>query len=126
GILSLPLMKELKSHAPDAVCTTVSWNIPRQMLVNRDKPPFDNPDLRRAMALALDRKAFIDIISDGEGSIGGAMMPPPARAWGMPLEVLHSLPGYGPDVQKNRAEAREIMKKLGYGPDKRLPVTVTT
>jgi peptide/nickel transport system substrate-binding protein len=126
GILSLPLMKELKSHAPDAVCTTVSWNIPRQMLVNRDKPPFDNPDLRRAMALALDRKAFIDIISDGEGSIGGAMMPPPAGAWGMPLEVLHTLPGYGPDVQKNRAEAREIMKKLGYGPDKRLPVTVTT
>ena len=126
GILSLPLMKELKSHAPDAVCTTVSWNIPRQMLVNRDKPPFDNPDLRRAMALALDRKAFIDIISDGEGSIGGAMMPPPAGAWGMPLEVLHTLPGYGPDVQKNRAEAREIMKKLGYGPDKRLPLTVTT
>ena len=28
--------------------------------------------------------------------------------------------------QKNRAEAREIMKKLGYGPDKRLPVKVTT
>ena len=44
----------------------------------------------------------------------------------MPLEVLHTLPGYGPDVQKNRAEAREIMKKLGYGPDKRLAATVTT
>ncbi|TMK35460.1 MAG: hypothetical protein E6G69_02195, partial [Alphaproteobacteria bacterium] len=126
GILSLPLMKELKSHAPEAVCEVVSWNIPRQMLVNRDKPPFDSPDLRRAMALTLDRKAFIDIISDGEGSVGGAMMPPPAGTWGMPLEVLHSLPGYGPDVQKNRAEAREIMKKLGYGPDKRLPVTLTT
>ena len=47
------------------------------MIVNRDKPPFDNPDLRRAMALTLDRKAFIDIISDGQGAIGGAMMPPP-------------------------------------------------
>src|SRR6266550_2562290 len=105
GILSLPLMKELKSHAPEAVCEVVSWNIPRQMLV---------------------RKAFIDIISDGDGSVGGAMMPPPAGAWGMPPEVLHSLPGYGPDVQKNRAEARDIMQKLGYGPDKRLPVTVTT
>src|SRR6266403_674664 len=112
GILSLPLMKELKSHAPEAVCEVVSWNIPRQMLVNRDKPPFDNPDLRRAMALTLDREAFIDIISDGDGSVGGAMMPPPAGAWGMPPEVLHSLPGYGPDVQKNRAEARDIMKKL--------------
>ena len=126
GILSLPLMKELKNHAPNAVCEVVSWNIPRQMLVNRDKPPFDNAELRHAMALSLDRKAFIDIISDGEGSVGGAMMPPPAGTWGMPPEVLQTLPGYGPDVQKNRAEARQIMQKLGYGPDKRLPVTVTT
>jgi peptide/nickel transport system substrate-binding protein len=126
GILSLPLMKELKNHAPNAVCEVVSWNIPRQMLVNRDKPPFDNAELRRAMALSLDRKAFIDIISDGEGSVGGAMMPPPAGTWGMPPEVLQTLPGYGADVQKNRAEARQIMQKLGYGPDKRLPVTVTT
>ena len=44
----------------------------------------------------------------------------------MPPEVLADLPTYGPDVAKNRAEAREIMKKLGYGPDKRLGVTVTT
>jgi peptide/nickel transport system substrate-binding protein len=126
GILSLPLMKELKNQEPNAVCTTVPWNIPRQMLVNRDKPPFDNAELRRAMALILDRQAFIDILSDGEGSIGGAMMPPPAGSWGMPPEVLQTLPGYGPDVQKNRAEARQIMQKLGYGPDKRLPITVTT
>ena len=34
--------------------------------------------------------------------------------------------GYGPDVTKNRTEARGIMEKLGYGPDKRLAVTVTT
>ena len=44
----------------------------------------------------------------------------------MPPEMLQTLPGYGPDVAKNRAEAREIMEKLGYGPDKRLAVTVTT
>jgi peptide/nickel transport system substrate-binding protein len=126
GILSLPLMKQLKEQAPNAVCETVPWNIPRQLIINRDKPPFDNAELRRAAVLTLDRKAFIDIISDRDGSIGGAMMPPPAGSWGMPAEMLHSLPGYGPDAAKNRAEAREIMKKLGYGPDKRLAVTVTT
>src|SRR6202140_5527661 len=96
------------------------------MLVNRDKPPFHNPELRRAMALTLDRHALIDILSDGEGSLGGAMMPPPAGSWGMPPEVLQTLPGYGPDVQKNRAEARQIMQKLGYGPDKHLAVKVST
>jgi peptide/nickel transport system substrate-binding protein len=126
GIMSIPLMKQLKDQAPNAECTVVPWNIPRQMLVNRSKPPFDNPELRRAMMLTLDRRAFIDILSEGQGEIGGAMMPPPAGSWGMPPEVLQTLPGYGSDVVKNRAEAREIMKKLDYGPDKRLPVTVTT
>src|SRR3954467_6649246 len=126
GILSLPLMKQLKEQSPNAVCEVVSWNIPRQLLVNPSKPPFDNIELRRTINLALDRKAFIDIISDREGSIGGAMMPPPAGSWGMPPEAVSQFPGYGPDVEKNRAAAREIMKKHGYGPDKRLAIEVTT
>jgi peptide/nickel transport system substrate-binding protein len=54
------------------------------------------------------------------------MQPPPEGAWGMPPEILRTLPGYDPDVRKNRAEARRIMEKLGYGPDRRLPVTVST
>jgi len=126
GILSIPLMKQIQNQAPQAICEVVPWNIPRTLIVNRAAPPFDNSDLRRALALTLDRQAFIDILSDGQGSIGGAMMPPPAGAWGLPPEVLVTLPTYGPDVAKNRAEAREIMKKLGYGPEKRLAVTVTT
>ena len=43
----------------------------------------------------------------------------------MPPEMLQTLPGYGLDLAKNRAAAREIMHKLGYGPEKRLSVTVT-
>jgi peptide/nickel transport system substrate-binding protein len=126
GILSIPLMKEIKNQAPQAICEVVPWNIPRQMLVNGNKPPFDNAELRRAMVLTLDRRAFIDILSDGQGEIGGAMMPPPAGSWGMPPEMLQTLPGYRYDIVRNRAEAREITKKLGYGPDKRLSAIVTT
>src|SRR5205807_5374166 len=99
--------------------------INRNLLVNRHVPPFDNADLRRAMAMSLDRKAFIDIITDGQGDVGGVMQPPPEGLWGMPPEMLKELPGYDPDVQKNRAEAREIMRKLGYGPDHRLQVKLS-
>jgi hypothetical protein len=45
-------------------------------------------------------------------------MPPPAGRWGMPPEVLNTQPTYGPDVAKNRADARQIMQKLGSAPDK--------
>jgi len=96
------------------------------MNVNREKPPFDNGDLRRAMTLSLDRKAFIDILSEGQGNVGGVLQPPPAGSWGMPPEVLQTLPGYDPDVQKSRLQARQIMEKLGFGPEHRLKVKVST
>src|SRR5882672_3897547 len=69
GILPIPLMKQIKNQAPEAICEVVPWNIPRTLLVNRATPPFDNPELRRAIAMTLDRQAFIDILSDGQGSI---------------------------------------------------------
>src|SRR5271166_3440468 len=124
--VTVPLLKDVKSQAPQAVCDLVSANASTNLLVNREAPPFDNPDLRRALALALDRKSFIDILAEGQGDIGGAMLPPPAGVWGMPADLLATIPGYGPDVAKNRAEAREIMARLGYGPDKRLPVKIST
>jgi peptide/nickel transport system substrate-binding protein len=124
--VTIPQLRDVKSQAPHAVCEMLSGNVNRNMIVNRAAPPFDNPDLRRAMSLSVDRKAFNDIINEGQGEMGGVMQPPPAGLWGMPKDVLATLPGYGSDMAKNRAEARKIMEKLGYGPDKRLAVIVST
>src|SRR6202040_1464638 len=124
--VSIPTLKDFKEQAPQALCEVNTGNVPRTMLVNPTAPPFDNPELRRAMGLAFDRQAFLDILNEGKGAIGGNMMPPPNGAWGRPRGVLQTLPGYGPDVEKNRAEARRIMEKLGYGPDKRLAVKLST
>ena len=54
------------------------------LIINREAPPFDNPKIRRALALTLDRKAFIDILSEGEDKPSGIMLPPPDGVWGMP------------------------------------------
>ena len=124
--VTIPQLKDVAGQAPQAICETVAANVRRDLLVNRDKPPFDNADLRRAMSLSLDHKAFIDILYEGQGSIGGAMLPAPDGLWAMPPEVMKTLPGYDPDVEKNRAEARKIMEKLGYGPAKHLAISVST
>src|SRR6266404_3950672 len=123
--LEVPLLRDVKSQMPQAICELVPLGISRSLIVNRDVPPFDNPDLRQAMALSLDRAAFIDIITEGQGDIGGAMQPPPEGLWGMPPEMLKTLPGYNPDVQNNRAEARQLMRKLGYWPADRLKIKVS-
>jgi peptide/nickel transport system substrate-binding protein len=124
--MTVPLLNDVVAQAPQAICELTSTNVSRNLILNRDKPPFDNAELRRAVALTLDRKAFIDIITQGKGDIGATLLPPPEGLWGMPPEMLQTLPGYDPDVGKNRAAARKIMEKLGYGSSNRLGVTVSS
>ena len=124
--VTVPLLKDVKSQAPNAICELRTTNVSTNLIVNQSNPPFDNPDVRKAMVLTLDRKAFIDILSNGQNTQGGAMMPPSEGVWGMPSDFLKTVAGFGPDIKANREQARAIMKKLGYGPDNRLKVKVST
>jgi peptide/nickel transport system substrate-binding protein len=79
-VLTVPLLKDVQTQAPHAVCELRTTNGSTNLLVNRDASPFNNSDLRQAMALALDRQSFIDILTEGQEKIGGAMLPPPEGA----------------------------------------------
>ena len=124
--ITFPLLKDVKGQKADAICEPRPTNVHQNLLVNRDAPPFDNPKLREALVYAIDRKPFSDILSQGNDLRGATMLPPPAGVWGMTQDELQKLPGFGPDIEKNRAEAQTIMKELGYGPDKPLKIKVAT
>jgi peptide/nickel transport system substrate-binding protein len=124
--VTIPLLRDVKAQAPNAVCVVAPTNVSTNIIVNSTSPPFDNADIRRALALALDRQAFISILFEGEADIGGTMLPPPGGIWGMPKEILQTIPGYGPDIDANREQARKLMRAAGYGPDKHLAVKVST
>jgi peptide/nickel transport system substrate-binding protein len=124
---TVAITKNIQAQAPGAICEmTPAGGVNRTLIINRDHPPFDNAELRRAMALSIDRQAFIDVISEGQGDIGGVMQPPPGGLWGLPREMLQELPGYNPDVARNREEGRAIMRRLGYGPENRLNIKLLT
>src|SRR5215472_11647679 len=76
--VTIPLLKDVARQAPQAICEVGPNNVSTNLIVNRDAPPFDSADMRRALVLALDRKSFIDILAEGHSDIGGAMLPPPA------------------------------------------------
>lgn len=126
GELTPELVKDVQAQVPTMQCIVQPSNTQGNLLVNRDKPPFDDARIRRAMGLAIDRKAFADILSRGVYDVGGAMLPPPEGVWGWSKEFMATVPGYGADVDKSREEGRRIMRELGYGPDKMLPIKVTT
>jgi peptide/nickel transport system substrate-binding protein len=119
------LEADIKKQDPTAICELKPINVSTNLIINRESPPFNNLELRKAMALSLDRKAFIDIILQGKGDQGGTMLPPPEGVWGLPPDILKTIPGYG-DVKKSRDEARAIMTKLGYSAEKPLKIKVST
>jgi len=124
--VTVPTMADLKAQAPQAQCTTRLSNTASNLLLNRDAPPFDNPELRRAVGLTLDRAAFNTIMAEGHGAIGGAMLPPSDGQWGLPQHILDEIPGYGGDIEKNREQARAIMEGLGYTAANPLKINVIT
>jgi len=74
-----------------------------------DRPPFDNPDLRRAFAMATDRERLAREIESKLPATGGFLPP--------------SLPGYSPDIglPYNPEEARRILAEAGYSQGRGFP-----
>src|SRR5271156_2512470 len=67
--VTIPMLKDVHSQMPEAICETGSMNIAPNLLITQ-KPPFDNVDLRRAVAMSIDRRALVDILGEGQGDIG--------------------------------------------------------
>ena len=112
-------IKDIQSKLPNAVCQTTGTMVTGVVLINHKAPPFDNPKIRRAVNLALDRNGFVTA-QHGAARHGGVMMTPPYGTWGLAPAQLDTVPGFGKDVEKNRAEARKLMEEAGYGPNNKL------
>ncbi|HEX3954396.1 MAG TPA: ABC transporter substrate-binding protein [Stellaceae bacterium] len=92
---------------------TSDWNCGGLITPNHKRKPFDDPRVRRALTLALDRwhtapdLAKIAIVH----TVGGVTFP------GSPLAAtkaeLEQIAGYWPDIEKSRAEARRLLKEAG-------------
>ncbi len=123
---SATLYKEVKTKLPDAICEVGLSYAYTQLVMNPAVPPFGDARVRRAMVLAIDRDAVVKTKGAGLDRIGGELMPPPEGEWGLSKAQLAPVPGYGPDLEKRREEARKLMREAGYGPDKPLNIVMST
>jgi peptide/nickel transport system substrate-binding protein len=44
--ITIPILRDIKSQAPRAICEVAPTNVNRTLIINREKPPFDNAELR--------------------------------------------------------------------------------
>ena len=124
--MTAALIKDVKSQDPTAICEIAPINVSTNLIINRENPPFNNLELRKAMALALDRKSFIDIIFQGQGDVKAARCCRRRKASGACRRTCsRPFPAMATST-RDREQARAIMTKLGYSADKPLKIKVST
>jgi peptide/nickel transport system substrate-binding protein len=89
---------------------TGQWGI----AINNTKKPFDDVRVRKALSLGIDRYTMAKVLYPLTGLryVGGLMRP--GSEWALPQTELEKLPGFGRDIEKNRAEARKLLAEAGY------------
>jgi oligopeptide transport system substrate-binding protein len=78
---------------------------------NVNAPPFDNPKVRQAFAMAIDREAFVDKVLFGVGEVAYSLIPPGTAGYD---------PSVGQELAYDPQKAKELLAEAGYG-DGNLP-----
>jgi len=125
GDANKAIADQMKHALPQMVTQLSIENNTDNIIINHRRPPFNDPRVRRAISLAIDRKAYVRAVHQGGALPGGAMAPKPYGVWGLSERDLASLPGYG-DPAKEKAEAKRLLAEAGYGPGRPLKVTMST
>jgi peptide/nickel transport system substrate-binding protein len=105
---------KLKTALGDKIVVEESpWLCKFDLFFNQSKKPFDDPKVRRALSIAIDRwggaqnLSRIAFVRD----VGGLMLPGSEMA--TPAAELQKLPGFGRDIRAAREEARKLLKEAG-------------
>ena len=82
--------------------------------INNTVKPFTDVRVRKALTLGFDRYTAGKVLFPLTGlrDVGGLMRP--GTEWAMPEAELQKLPGFGKDIEKNRAEAKRLLAEAGY------------
>ena len=113
GFLSPEDGKALKRTNPEMVVSPHMVADVGHIFVRTDQPPFNDVRVRRAVSLALDRKAWNEALLFGEGCIDSGPVPCAMTEWKLDASKLDSaqrkyLVGYDP------TEARRLLANAGF------------
>ena len=81
---------------------------------NTERKPFDDVRVRRALTLAIDRWGGSQALGKVTLIKGVSGTFRPGAEWSLPKEELEKMPGFWPDIEKSRAEAKRLLAEAGH------------
>lgn len=119
------IVEQMKAAVPQMVVIPASTNVADNLLINTTRPPFDNPVVRRALSVGIDRRGFVQAVHQGAAVVGTSLSPAPYGSWGLLARDLAALPGYR-SPQEDKATARGLLAQAGFTPARPLKVEMVT
>ncbi len=81
------------------------------LYMNTQKPPFNNPELRRAVHLAIDRQELVNKALEGAGVPCAILDPKLVGDFGLPLDEVQKTPGCRQPKDQDLEAARKLVAK---------------
>ncbi len=90
------------------------WATNNIIIFNTQQKPFDDPRVRRALSLGIDRFGGSEALSKVTfvKAVGGFLRP--GYEYALPMSELEKIPGYSRDIETSRTEARRLLKEAGH------------
>jgi peptide/nickel transport system substrate-binding protein len=88
-------------------------NIVNLLTINTRKPSFDDVRVRRAIHLAIERRAGEAALSKLTVLRGYGLMMRPGSEMALSADEIEKLPGFGPNMEANRTEAKRLLAEAG-------------
>jgi ABC-type oligopeptide transport system substrate-binding subunit len=99
---------------PGVTAAAFNQSVIQAFWTNMNKKPLADPRVRRAIHLAMDRHALVEVVKDtAPMQVGGFVYP--FHEFSTPRSELEKRLGYQKDVKPAVQEARRLMKEAGYG-----------
>jgi len=100
----------LKQKRPRLQTVEFPSNVMTHISMRADQKPFNDPRVRQAMSLAIDRQAILDATAEGVG-VFNPPVPAALKEWALPMEQL----GEGAKYYKyDPKEAKRLLGEAGY------------
>ena len=108
-----PVTKRKAKDTPGMSTATYYQSVVHATWVNNKKKPLDDPRVRRAMHLVLDKPVLVEVVKDVAPMMFGGFIYPFSE-FATPKEELTKRLGYQPDPAAAIKEARALMAAAGH------------